>query len=203
MSAAVQHPFVSETTGSLSASNSHLFRSDLVLENFKSSSSSSSSSSSLSKSALFRFANTDFEASCHSGLDLTTGRIALGILLRSMSHICSCATSFRFRNGCPLVAIQLAPFLHRFSFRRFQVFIVIFITLKKWPLSLCRYRFRGILSFRTGPNHRSHCTWHLFEINVKCCLLCLPFRNCIAFLVKSRLPATPQCSRWQILKLST
>ena len=152
MSAAVQHPFVSETTGSLSPSNSHLFRSDLVLDNFKSSSSSSSSSS-LSKSGLFCFADTDFEASCHSGLDLTTGRITRGIFLRSMSHVCGCVTSCCFRNGCLLVAIPLALFPLRLTFRQFQVFIIIlfifFVALKKWPFLLCRYRFRGILSFTT------------------------------------------------------
>ena len=80
--------------------------------------------------------------------------IGLRWQLRS-SHVCGCATSFRFRNDWLLVTIQLAPFPLRFSFRQFQVFIILFIffiALKKWPLSLCRYRFRGILSFRTGPN---------------------------------------------------
>ena len=101
--------------------------------------------------------------------------IGLRWQLRS-SHVCGCATSFRFRNDWLLVTIQLAPFPLRFSFRQFQVFIIIvfifFIALKKWPLSLCKHRFQGILSFRTGLNHRLHCTWHLFKINVPHLQLC-------------------------------
>ena len=83
---AAAHFFVSETAASSLPSNWHLFRSNLVVDDFKS---SSSPSSSLSKSGLFHFADTNFEAACCSGLDLTRGHIALGMFLRSMASVVS------------------------------------------------------------------------------------------------------------------